>query len=182
MFDFKKEIIESIDLSFAADICIAAKDDLLSNCSTEAYKLYAYLSSQYDNITILDVGTYNGNSALALSYNEKNNVISYDIAEFGASNIPKNNIIWKIKDFRDDKSIDFDKVKIILIDVDPHDGKQEVEMIDFLRRVKWSGILLFDDIHLNDDMKKIWNIFPEHIRIDLTEVGHHSGTGMVIFN
>jgi hypothetical protein len=45
----------------------------------QEYRLYSYLSTFFNNITILDIGTLNGRSAVALSYNENNQIISYDI-------------------------------------------------------------------------------------------------------
>jgi hypothetical protein len=144
------------------------------------YQLYAYLSTFFNNSIILDVGTRTGGSALALSYNDSNKIISYDLQEQGASNIKKDNIIWKIQDFRDDETLDYDKISIIMIDVDPHDGIQEREMFDFLREKKWKGILLLDDICDWPDIKKLWEEF-EDTKLDVTEIGHFSGTGIVSF-
>ena len=47
----------------------------------EHYKLLAYLSSFFNNETIVDIGTYRGLSALALSYNSSNKIITYDIID-----------------------------------------------------------------------------------------------------
>ena len=59
----------------------------------------------------------------ALSYNDKNKVISYDLVEKGASSgISKDNVEFKIQDFREDDTLDYDNISIIMIDVDPHDG------------------------------------------------------------
>jgi len=185
MFDFNEEKIKKISMSYAYDLCKPTNNHLcrlLLEEQGEPYKLYAHISSQLNNITILDVGTYNGNSALAFSYNETNNIISYDIVENGASSISRKNITWKIKDFRDDDSINFDEVSIILIDVDPHDGIQEIEMIKYLKDKKWSGVLLLDDIHHNNGMENFWKYFPEEVKTDLTHIGHYSGTGMVMFS
>ena len=110
------------------------------------YRLYGYLSTFFNQSYILDVGTRNGGSALALSYNETNKVISYDLVEQGASQIEKDNITFKIQDFREDETLEWDKISIIMIDVDPHDGVQEVEMMEFLEEKGWKGILLLDDI------------------------------------
>ena len=70
---------------------------------------------------------------LALSYNDKNKVISYDLAEQGASSgIKKDNVEFKIQDFREDDTLDYDNISIIMIDVDPHDGTAEEEMFEYL--------------------------------------------------
>ena len=120
-------------------------NDWLSAGQSE-YRLYGYLSTFFNQSYILDVGTRNGGSALALSYNETNKVISYDLVEQGASQIEKDNITFKIQDFREDETLEWDKISIIMIDVDPHDGVQEVEMMEFLEEKGWKGILLLDDI------------------------------------
>ena len=156
------------------------KNDWLSAGQSE-YRLYAWLSSQFKNTTILDVGTRTGGSALALSYNEDNQVISYDLMEQGASRIQKDNITWKIQDFREDDTLNWKNISIIMIDVDPHDGVQEVEMMQFLEDVDWKGILLLDDIGPGwPEVQEMWNgiLYP---KIDVTEVGHMSGTGLVNF-
>jgi len=43
-----------------------------------------------------------------------------------------------------------------------------------------SGVLLLDDIHLNEPMQKFWDSLTQE-KHDLTEFGHFTGTGMVLF-
>jgi len=157
------------------------QNNLLYPPGNSPFKLYSYLSTLFDNKIILDIGTQYGNSALAFSYNEKNSVISYNIIDEGASVIKRDNITWKVMDFRNDETIDYDMVQVICIDVDPHDGKQEVEMIKFLKEKKWSGILLLDDIHKNTEMDNFWDSldFPKSAKKDITHLGHSSGTGLI---
>jgi predicted O-methyltransferase YrrM len=148
-----------------------------------ALRLYAYLSTLFNDSVLLDVGTKFGNSAIAFSYNESNKVITYDIVEWPChSNLKKNNIELKIENFMEDKTINYDNVSIILIDVDPHDGTQEPVMLKHLEEIGWSGLLLFDDIAWDDfpEMKKIWSSI-EYEKYELTDVGHFSGTGLVNF-
>ena len=174
-----KDAIKSLDVSHLAEQSLN-KNDWLSAGQSE-YRLYAWLSKQFNNTTILDVGTRTGGSALALSYNEKNQVISYDLMEQGASQIQKDNITWKIQDFRSDDTLDWKNISIIMIDVDPHDGVQEVEMMEFLNEVGWKGIMLLDDIGPGwPEVQDMWDEIPEE-KLDVTEVGHMSGTGLVNF-
>ena len=58
-------------------------------------------------------------------------------------------------DFRKDESIEWDKVKMIVIDTD-HTGDQESEFMKFLIAKDWKGIMCFDDIKLksNGQIKK----------------------------
>lgn len=187
MIDVLKKVtveeIDSFDLSHLEQIGFRMQNNLLYPPGNSPFKLYSYLSTLFDNKTILDIGTQYGNSALSFSYNDKNNVISYNIVDEGASTIKKNNITWKVMDFRDDDTINYDNVEIICIDVDPHDGKQEVEMIQFLKDKKWSGTLLLDDIHKNSEMDNFWDSldFSEDVKYDITHIGHSSGTGVILF-
>ena len=176
-----KDAIKSLDISHLAEQSLN-KNDWLTAGQSE-YRLYAWLSTQFNNNTILDVGTRTGGSALALSYNETNKVISYDLVEQCASSgISKSNVEFKIQDFRNDDTLDFDNVSIIMIDVDPHDGSAEEEMFEFLEEKGWKGIVLLDDIGPQwPEIEDFWNriTFP---KINVTEVGHMSGTGLVNFD
>ena len=72
-----KDAVRALDVSALEEQSINPNDWLTAGQSE--YRLYAWLSSQFENTTILDVGTRTGGSALALSYNDKNQVISYDL-------------------------------------------------------------------------------------------------------
>ena len=175
-----KDAIRNLDVSHLAEQSLNANDWLSAGQSE--YRLYAWLSTQFDNSIILDVGTRTGGSALALSYNENNQVISYDLQEQGASQIKKDNIEFKIQDFRQDDSINWDHVSIIMLDVDPHDGVQEEEMMEFLEEKEWKGLMLFDDIGPQwPEVEDLWNRIT-YPKVDVTEVGHMSGTGLINFD
>jgi hypothetical protein len=58
---------------------LVSKDYYDLNSGEQEYRLYSYLSTFFDNVIILDIGTLNGRSAIALSHNENNKVLSYDI-------------------------------------------------------------------------------------------------------
>ena len=177
--EIDKNVVRELDVSHLSSQSIN-ENDWLSAGQSE-YRLYAWLSTQFDKSIILDVGTRTGGSALALSYNENNKVISYDLQEQGASvNIKKENIEFKIMDFRDD-DLNLDHVSIIMIDVDPHDGIQEVEMMEYLYDKGWKGLLLLDDIGPNwPEVEEMWEGIT-YDKLDVTEVGHMSGTGLVNF-
>ena len=175
----KKSEVRNINIEYLKNISIDSAH--WYDAGVCEYKLYAYISTFFNNSIILDVGTRTGGSALALSYNDNNQVISYDLIDHGCSNIKKNNIIWKTQDFRDDDTLDYNKISIIMIDVDPHDGIQELEMFNFLKEKNWKGILLLDDIGPDwPFIQKLWNDFDD-TKLDVTEIGHFSGTGIVSF-
>ena len=176
-----KAAIKALDISHLAKQSLNENDWLTAGQSE--YRLYAWLSTQFNNTTILDVGTRTGGSALALSYNETNNVMSYDLQEQGASSgISKSNVQFNIKDFREDDTLDFDNISIIMLDVDPHDGVQEEEMFEWLEEKGWKGLVLLDDIGPQwPEIEDFWNRIT-YPKINVTEVGHMSGTGLVNFD
>lgn len=157
------------------------------DAGVEHYKLLAYLSSQCeDGTTLYDIGTHVGYSALALSHNDKINVVSYDIVnhfpmfEVTAKNQP--NIQFKLADCTSyDEIQQIAKSPIVFLDVDPHDGIQEPYIFQALQNAGFQGILLLDDIHLNDGMRKFWDNIAL-TKYDISKYGHHSGTGLVVFN
>jgi hypothetical protein len=161
-----KEHVKNLDVGHLRDMSLNQNDWLPAGQSE--YRLYAYLSTFFNKSTILDIGTRTGGSALALSYNPTNQVISYDLIEQGASSINKDNITWKIMDFMEDDTLDWDNIPIVMIDVDPHDGAQERVMMDWLRDKGWPDIQL------------MWDEIPEE-KFDVTDIAHMSGTGIVNF-
>ena len=178
--EINKEDVKALDVSHLRDLSLNSNDWLPAGQSE--YRFYAYMSTWFNNTTILDIGTRTGGSALALSYNPTNKVRSYDLVEQGASQgIKKDNIKWNIGDFMEDEDIDWDNVSIVMIDVDPHDGSQERVMMDWLREKGWKGILMHDDIGPGwPDIQLMWDEIPEE-KFDVTEIAHMSGTGIVNF-
>ena len=154
------------------------------------YRLYSYLSTFFNNSIILDIGTYTGRSAVALSHNDTNKVISYDITNHIKNpkhNIyTKHNIEFRIKNVIDDLNTSFvKKCKIIVIDID-HLRVQEEKIIEHLIKNDFSGIIILDDIRhpykkIKFEMQKLWNNI-KYKKYDFTKYGHCSGTGLVIIN
>lgn len=155
---------------------------------SEFYRLLAHLARQMPaGSSLVDIGTYCGLSALALSMNEACDVSTYELYD----QIPESsdnvttirdvgNITYKIKDALTDADV-LSAAKIIVLDVDPHDGVQETEIMAALRGMGYTGLVVLDDIKLNDQMKTFWDNIPER-KYDLTQYGHWSGTGVVCFS
>ncbi len=145
----------------------------------EHYRLIAYLSTLFDNVTIFDIGTNRGYSALALSYNPSNRIVSYDIVECKELTCREelSNIEYLIGDvLKDDRLLGS---PLIMLDTD-HDGIFESECYRLLKENAYSGLLFLDDIRLFPPMKTFWNMIFEP-KQDLTELGHWSGSGLVDF-
>lgn len=156
----------------------------------QEYKLYSYLSTFFNDSIILDIGTLTGRSAISLSHNETNKVISYnivdDIKDSSHKIYTKNNIEFRIKNVLDDLTHNLvAKTKIVIIDID-HFEIIEKKIIERLSELNFSGIILLDDIYHPSPkeriaMEKLWNNL-EYKKHDVTKYGHWSGTGLVIMN
>ena len=59
-------------------------------------------------------------------------------------------------------------------------GALEMEIYNFLSINGYKGITMWDDIHLNNDMKMFWDS-ARHKKYDLTHLGHSTGTGLMVF-
>jgi predicted O-methyltransferase YrrM len=207
--DFNQTVINKIPSSFFDYFTKQGQIDFKKGFGQEHYMLFCGISSQLDdNSNILEIGTHNGNSTIALSYgitkNKRLQIDTFDI---------KNLLMPNCKKFIDSRKLVnchyenlFDPIiresykdfllsrDIIFIDIDPHEGILEKSMLDWLQINDFKGIILFDDIHLglhhsaNDyraTMKKMsdfWKSIDNNLKHDLTSVGHCSGTGIVVFD
>lgn len=150
----------------------------------EHYKLLAYLSQTLKCRKLVDIGTYLGYSAVALSFNDQKHVYSYDIFNWipdeGTTAEAKSNVTLFVGDYMSDFKDIVKDTDLIMIDID-HTGATEAEIMTILRNLNYKGLVLLDDINLNDEMRKFWNDIPE-TKMDISSVGHWSGTGLVIMD
>lgn len=155
----------------------------------EHYRMLAEISHQLpDGAVISDIGTYYGASALALSSNPKVNVTTYDINvciptyRDILTPIHKHNIRQKVMSGQLDIA-NISKAHVVCLDIDPHDGIEEIKFFKLLEEHKFRGILLCDDIFLNEGMTSFWEYIPKHYKkVDITHIAHYTGTGAVIFD
>ncbi len=152
----------------------------------EHYKMLAYLSTLMDNEIILDIGTYQGGSALALSYNKNNKIVSIDIKHQVETNIDLDNIEFLEGDIlrsEDGKEL-IESSNFILYDT-VHDGDTELEFHNHLVDSNWEGLCLWDDIKyrwtgaIREGMQSFWNSIDDDKKVDLIKYGHWTGTGLV---
>ena len=142
----------------------------------EHYRLLTFISTLYNGVNLLDIGSYQGSSAIALSFNKKNKVISYDIEhqpEIAEIKIPN------IEFIKGDVLMHEILAPFIMLDT-YHDGEFEQEFADHLLEINYKGLVMFDDIHLNNEMSNFWNGLKNE-KYDITEIGHHTGTGIAIY-
>jgi hypothetical protein len=164
------------DTSLASYIKDKGDNDLFY-AEKEHYTLLSMVSKEYNNTILYDIGSYKGLSAIALSSNQNNLIISYDIEYLLKVDRPKN-VEFRIGDFYNDKQLL--RSPLIMFDIDPHDGLQEKKFVGYLSSNNYKGTVIFDDIHLNDGMKDFWSSVTQQ-KQDYTDLGHWSGTGVVHF-
>ena len=151
----------------------------------EHYRLLSYFSKTLKCKKLIDIGTYLGFSAAALSYDSDKIVESYDIYDWFPVDDTitinnKDNINTYVRNYIDDLAEIIQDTDFILIDID-HSGQTEREIMDKLREIGYKGIVMLDDIGLNTEMKNFFDEIPEK-KIDISAVGHWSKTGIVIFD
>jgi len=149
---------------------------------SEHYRLLLFISTLLNQQIIFDVGTNYALSAISLSRNPQNRVVSYDIIDkfdkkFKEDKLNFDNLELIVGDCREDKRLD--ECSFIFFDAE-HDGIFENQFYNHLVSINWKGLLLLDDIHLNPPMSSFWNSITQ-IKYDITNKGHWSGTGIVHF-
>jgi predicted O-methyltransferase YrrM len=174
----KKDDVLKQDLSFF-DTMIG--DYPYLRYEKEHYKLLTYIGNSYNGITILDAGTCNGLSCMALAENPNNHVITYDIIDKDLPVFSKENVTFKKLDINKEDAELVMSSSIIMLDIDPHDGIQETVFIKYLKEIKYKGYVICDDISLSTEMKSWWASVDVE-KYDVSEVGHFSGTGIINFN
>jgi hypothetical protein len=176
------ETLDSIDMSYYKHInCLEHQVFYQSISSLEHYRLLSYISNIHNGIKILDVGTFKGCSALAFSYNKNNKVYSFNLLDQLDLNYVPDNIEFIVDNILNGKYDSLiNESKVILIDTF-HDGTFEKEFYDYLFKLGFKGILILDDIYLNSEMINFWDSIKIE-KIDMTDFGHMTGTGVVFFD
>jgi hypothetical protein len=161
--------------------CVAGKIE----SEGEYYRLLAYLSTKFNNETLIDIGTHMGASATALSYSRNNKVITYDLPSRKTN--PLGGIYAHVKveelnieprycncmESEEEKEAIL-KSPLIFLDAS-HTGRFEREVYLFLKEHSYKGILILDDIHYTDGMEELWEEI-DITKIDATEdIGHTEG-------
>jgi hypothetical protein len=145
----------------------------------EHYRLLAYLSTLFSDQLLFDIGTHKGYSALALSYDRDNRVISYDVNDTKALHHMEtlHRIEFVIGNVLEDPRLLTSA--LILLDT-YHDGKFETLAYEHLKKNGYKGLLVVDDTYLNPEMTHFWQSITEN-KEDITDLGHWSGSGLVVF-
>src|SRR6267142_4800598 len=121
-----------------------------AGAGVEGHRLLAYLSTMFENRTLFDIGTHYGDSAHALAYNAANRVLSLDVVDkVPAHRRRRGNIAYHLVDLFDSATREAWKSRLldsalIFVDVDPHDGVRERELVAWLCRNEYRGVVVLD--------------------------------------
>lgn len=153
----------------------------------EPYKLLAYLAKEIQG-EICDLGTLFGSSALALSYNESNTVLTLDTCkripemQGNITVLNRPNIKFLVASAQAILP-HIAKSNLVYMDFDSQNIEELQKVVSELEYYNCKGLLLINDIHLNDQMKGFWENIPKHLKkVDVTRLGHFTGTGIVVFD
>jgi len=179
-----KEKLNAINLSvFEPYISESwAKKYFTMEAGKEHYRLLYHLAGQLpDGESIVELGTFMGHSALALAVGAKESVsvTTFDI-ENKIDCALQSNVTFDLATIGKFKKTALKAASLIFVDTF-HDGVLEENVLQYLISVKWKGIVIFDDIHLNPEMENFWNGITVK-KEDWTDIGHWSGTGVVFFD
>lgn len=151
----------------------------------EHYCLLAYLARAVAPLPgrVLDVGTYLGYSAVACAADPGRDVLSFDVVDRPPPKLPER-VQLVVADITSGCwDADIRASPLAVLDVDPHDGQQEVAIFRHLEQAGFRGLLVCDDIHLNPGMRSFWASIPHaYKKVDATALGHVTGTGIVVFD
>jgi hypothetical protein len=153
---------------------------LYSPAGVEHYRLLRWIGEQDWAKRVFDIGTYMGLSAGCFAYLKKNTVRTVDIA-FTALKLtpPLYNILLSTAEHENAIPVYMSTADVIFVDT-WHNGIMERKIYDQLVAANWKGILIYDDIYYNASMKGFWQSLPEP-KIDATNIGHSTGTGIIEF-
>jgi hypothetical protein len=158
-------------------------------CGKEHYRLLSYLSTLFNNSTIIDIGTNCGKSAISLSYNPTNVVHTFDVENRYIPIVDNiSNIHFHNENIFDNEvfmnwSQTIMSCSFIFVDLEPHNGLIEMKLVRLLNEIGYSGFVVWDDIWYFKEMRNnFWYQISDKIRYDFTLLGHWSGTGITSFN
>ena len=135
---------------------------------------------------ILEGGTWSGTGARALGC-RNHRVWTYDpypqpgIEDGHRRGLLTDNITWEPRKVLDIPIPQLLACDLFYLDIDPHAGTEEIEFYDHLKKVGFTGLLVCDDIAMNDGMRRFW----DHIDLPKFTTGqraHLTGMGVVSFS
>jgi predicted O-methyltransferase YrrM len=171
-YNFRDDILKSVDIEYSRYFME----------EPSYFKLLTATAMLYPDAQFFDIGTYRGASAVAYLYGKPNTLVhTYDIQN--ANQFIHDGLRDKIKVVHGDcRTMKFDvKPDIIYLDIS-HNGDDEANTLMSLdaQGMLKNCMVILDDIHLNDNMKRLWAGIESDQKVDITKDGHSTGTGVFI--
>lgn len=184
-----RDAIAAVDLSSLTRFCAWIPNPAFFTMEPgkEHYKLLASLSHQIDKPIVVDIGHYQGLSAIALSHNTSKIVRSFDVVNClptGVPSVPNSLTLPNVSltigtDYMKRMPEYIHDCALVMLDID-HSGRNEAIILNELIHMGFKGIMICDDIYLNDEMKAFWASVSLQ-KYDISRYGHWSGTGLINF-
>ncbi len=156
------------------------------SATREHYRLLASLSVQLPAGTVLlDGGTSSGLSSLAFAAGNPNvTVWTCDLQDMRPPGPRPLNVLFLQWNVLHHVELFVEKCPLLFLDVDPHDGFQERNFVEQLHEFRFRGVLVLDDLYYSPAMTDFWNWAKTTVpkALDVTEYGHWSGTGVLVFD
>jgi hypothetical protein len=147
----------------------------------EPYRLYKYIADRSGAKIISEIGTLYGSSLMMWISNPNIMVYAFDLEMQLMEACKTRNMQFH----QCDALCVFDSYRSKIMESDlihfdtMHNGVHETAWYDKLLANGYKGVVIFDDIHLNPEMEAFWNSITQE-KYDISNVGHWSGTGLVI--
>lgn len=198
-----REELDAVDLLPALPIISWHTDHRFFFAPNEHYRLLAVLARQaaraFPTSAILDLGSPYACSAAALclgamAAGSSIDVHTFDLGSGSKAVMPpdarayaeRSGIQIHVKVNEPDDMLErvmrqAHQAHLIALDTEPHDGVLERKIVEALMDVGYRGLLVVDEIRLNESMLNFWKWVPMK-KIDVTHHAHWSGTGIIVFD
>jgi predicted O-methyltransferase YrrM len=187
--------LEAITAARSANLSFVCEGRKVPSYTTlwpgEHYKLLSGLVSVLKPKLIVEIGTATGLSALCMrsSLPPGGQIMTFDIVPWQSykntvlkeTDFSTGSLTQSVENLAEEKALQkhaamLKQATFIFIDA-THDGTLEAKLLESLHRVGFKGYILLDDIRVWT-MLKMWRDI-QWPKIDLTSMGHWSGTGLV---
>eukprot|EP00798_Chlamydomonas_sp_ICE-L_P030246 gene30246-35230_t len=157
--------LNAIDLSSVNSVCRWSSNFRFFDLSAgeEHYRLLAHVARSVRRPTIIDIGHFQSLSAAALSLATEKTVRSFDLISSlpSAQSVPTAIHIPNVRleigpNYMRDLPNHLQTSDLFILDID-HLGKSERDIFKVLEESKFDGLLIVDDIHLNEHMQRFWD-------------------------